>query len=318
MYNSFVQWIFCINFIQLMNLTGIDLNLLVVFDAIMTEGQVTRAGEKLGLSQPATSNALARLRNLTKDELFIRNSGKLQPTPVAIALAQQIQPALNQIQTALSPPQPFDPLTSDWVFSIGMNDYVEFVLLPPLLEKLATTSPHIKIQVRSGNREQQLALLDNGEIDLMCGLFPNKTAWHEQQLLFQERFVCVCRRNHPLIGDTISLDDYVATDHLLVSVQEDMVGRVDFLLAQQNLTRNIVVSTPHFLVAPSILARTNLVATLVERIAKEFAPILNLKILPCPLPLQGFSVFMRWHQSMGDRDANTWLRGVILEVSKNI
>jgi DNA-binding transcriptional LysR family regulator len=301
-----------------MNLTGVDLNLLVVFDALMTAGQVTRAGEKLGLSQPATSNALARLRSLTKDELFIRSNGKLQPTPVAISLAQQIQPALNQIQTALSPPQPFDPLTSDRVFNIGMNDYVEFVLLPPLLAKLATIAPQVKIQVRSGNREHQLTLLDNGEIDLMCGLFPTKIAWHEQQLLFQEQFVCVCRQDHPSIGDAISLDDYVNTDHLLVSVQEDMVGRVDALLAQQNLTRNIAVSIPHFLVAPSILARTNLVATLVERVAREFSPLLNLKILPCPLPLQGFSVFMRWHQSMRNRDANAWLRGVILEVSQNI
>jgi DNA-binding transcriptional LysR family regulator len=301
-----------------MNLAGIDLNLLVVFDALMTERQVTRAGERLGLSQPATSNALARLRNLTKDELFVRSSGKLHPTPVAIALAQQIQPALSQIQTALTPAQPFDPITSDRVFNIGMNDYVEFVLLPPLLEKLATTAPHVKIQVRSGNREQQLALLDSGEIDLMCGLFPNKIAWHEQQLLFTEQFVCVCRQDHPSIGDTISLEDYVNADHLLVSVQEDMVGRVDFLLAQQNLSRNIAVSTPHFLVAPSILARTNLIATLVERVAKEFSPTLNLKILPCPLLLQGFAVLMRWHQSMGNRDTNTWLRGIIVEVAMNI
>lgn len=301
-----------------MNLTGIDLNLLVVFDALMTEGQVTRAGAKLGLSQPATSNALARLRNLTKDDLFIRSSGKLQPTPVAIGLAQQIQPALNQIHTALSPPQAFEPLTSDRVFSIGMNDYVGFVILPPLLSKLATTAPHVKIQVRSGNREQQLALLDNGEIDLICGLFPNKIAWHEQQLLFSERFVCICRQAHPSIGDTLSLEEYVNADHLLVSVQEDMVGRVDFLLAQQNLARNIAVSIPHFVVAPSILARTNLVATLVERVAQEFASTLNLKILPCPLPLNGFSVFMRWHRSMRDREANAWLRGVLLEVSKNI
>jgi DNA-binding transcriptional LysR family regulator len=235
-----------------------------------------------------------------------------------IALAEQIQPALSQIQTALSPAASFDPLTSDRVFNIGMNDYVEFVLLPPLLAKLAITAPCVKIQVRSGNREQQLALLDKGEIDLMCGLFSDEIAWHKQQLLFQEQFVCVCRQDHPSIGDTISLDDYVKTDHLLVSVQEDMVGRVDALLAQQNLTRTIAVSIPHFLVAPSILARTNLVATLVERVANEFAPILNLKILPCPLPLQGFSVFMRWHQSMRDRDANAWLRGVVLEVSQNI
>lgn len=301
-----------------MNLAGIDLNLLVVFDALMTEGQVTRAGEKLGLSQPATSNALARLRNLTKDQLFIRNSGKLQPTPVAISLAQQIQPALSQIQTALSTAQPFDPLTSDRVFSIGMSDHVEFVLLPRLLEKLETTAPHVKIQVRSGNRQQLLSRLDNGEIDLMCGLFPNKIAWHEQQLLFRERFVCVCREDHPSIGDTLSLDEYINADHLLLSVQEDMVGRVDYLLAQQNLTRNIAVSTPHFLVAPSILARTNLIVTLVERVAQEFAPTLNLKILPCPLPLQGFSVSMRWHQSMRDRATNSWLRDAIAAVAMEI
>jgi DNA-binding transcriptional LysR family regulator len=301
-----------------MNLAGIDLNLLVVFDALMTERQVTRAGERLGLSQPATSNALARLRNLTKDELFVRSSGRFQPTPVAIALAQQIQPALNQIQTALTLAQPFEPMTSDRVFRIGMNDYVEFVLLPPLLEKLATTAPHVKIQVRSGNREQQLALLDSGDIDLMCGLFPNKIAWHEQKLLFKEQFVCICRRDLPAIGDTISLEEYVNADHLLVSVQEDIWGRVDFLLAQQNLSRNIAVSTPHFLVAPSILARTNLIATLVERVAQEFAATLNLKILPCPIPLTGFSVFMRWHQSMRDRDPNAWLRGMIAAVAIDI
>jgi DNA-binding transcriptional LysR family regulator len=301
-----------------MNLAGIDLNLLVVFDALMTERQVTRAGERLGLSQPATSNALARLRNLTKDDLFVRSGGKLHPTPVAIALAQQIQPALGQIQTALSPTQPFDPMISDRIFSIGMSDYVEFVLLPPLLEKLETIAPHIKIQVRSGNREQRLALLDSGEIDLMCGLFVNKVAWHEKQLLFQEQFVCVCRQDHPTIGDTLSLEEYINADHLLVSVQEDRVGRVDFLLAQQNLTRNIAVSTPHFLVAPTILARTNLIATLVERVAREFTPALNLKILPCPLPLKGFPVFMRWHQSMRDRATNSWLRGIIAEVAMNV
>ncbi len=301
-----------------MNLAGIDLNLLVVFDALMTERQVTRAGERIGLSQPATSNALARLRSLTKDELFVRSSSGLHPTPVAITLAQQIQPALGQIQTALSTAQPFNPLTSDRVFSIGLSDHVEFVLLPRLLEKLGTTAPHVKIQVRAGNRQQLLARLDSGEIDVMCGLFPDKIAWHEQQLLFREQFVCVCRHDHPSIGDSLSLEEYVNADHLLVSVQEDMVGRVDYLLAQQNLTRNIAVSTPHFLVAPSILARTNLIVTLVQRVAQEFAPTLNLKILPCPLPLKSFPVFMRWHQSMRDRATNSWLRGIIAEVAMDI
>jgi DNA-binding transcriptional LysR family regulator len=159
-----------------MNLAGIDLNLLVVFDALMAECQVTRAGERIGLSQPATSNALARLRNLTKDELFVRTSGGLQPTPVAISLAAQIQPALKQIQAALSSAQSFDPMTSDRVFNVGMSDYAEFVLLPRLLEQLETTAPHVKIQIKSGDRQHQLALLDKGEIDLLCGLIPERIA----------------------------------------------------------------------------------------------------------------------------------------------
>ncbi|OUL20726.1 LysR family transcriptional regulator [Nostoc sp. RF31YmG] len=303
------------SFIQQINLANIDLNLLVVFDALMSERHVTRAGERLGLSQPATSNALARLRKLTNDDLFVRTNAGLQPTPLAIALAQQIQPALRQIQTALSREQNFDPTTSDHLFAIGMTDYVEFTVLPLLLERLERVAPNIKIQIRSGDRQHLLSLLDAGEVDLICGLFPEQIAWHEAQLLFQERYVCVCRQDHPLIGDSLSLEDFVAAAHLLVSIQEDMVGRVDKLLAEKNLSRHITISIPHFLVAPSILARTNLIATLAERVAQAFANSQNLKVLPCPLPMQGFSVFMRWHRSTRDRAAHTWLRGIIAEVA---
>lgn len=301
-----------------MNLFGIDLNLLVVFDALMTECHVTRAGERIGLSQPATSNALARLRNLTQDELFVRTNAGLKPTLVAIALAQQIQPALNQIQTALLQEKTFDPITSDRVFTIGMTDYVEFVLLPHLLEILETKAPNIKIQVRSGDRQHLLSLLDNGGVDLVCGLFPEQIAWHENQFLFQEQYVCVCRRDHPLIGDFLSLEDYLATSHLLVSIREDMVGRVDTLLAAQKLRRRITISIPHFLVAPSILARTNLVATLAERVANEFANAQHLKVLPCPLPIKGFSVVMRWHRSTHNHPTYVWLRATVREVAMTV
>ncbi|MFB2897055.1 LysR family transcriptional regulator [Aerosakkonemataceae cyanobacterium BLCC-F50] len=298
-----------------MNLTGIDLNLLVVFDALMMERHVTRAGERIGLSQPATSNALARLRNLTHDELFVRSRGGLQPTPVAIALAQQIQPALRQIQTALSLGQNFDPKSSDRVFTIGMTDYMEFVLLPRLLETLEKTAPQIKIQIRSGDRQHLLALLDSGQADLICGLFPEQVAWHEEEFLFEEKFVCLCRRDHPLIGDSLSLEDYLAVSHLLVSIKEDMVGRVDELLAEQGWKRRITISIPHFLVAPFILARTNLVATLAQRVAKEFADAQNLKSFPCPLPLKGFSVYMRSHRSTLKVATHIWLRATIKEIA---
>ncbi len=300
------------------NLAGIDLNLLVVFDALMTEQNVTRAGERLSLSQPATSNALARLRSLINDDLFIRTNTGLRPTPTAIALKQQLRPALQQIQAALRSQSIFDPATSDRVFAIGMSDYVEFTLLPRLMQTLQTITPRVSVQIRSGDRQKLLALLDSGEIDLVCGVFPENIAWHNQQLLFQESYVCVCRRNHPLIGSTLSLEEYLAASHLLVSVKEDRMGRVDMLLAEQNLKRRIALSIPHFLPVPFILAETDLIATLAQRIALTFANHQQLKLLPMPLPIKGFSVFMRWHRTTENSPDCQWLRSIVLEVNRMI
>jgi LysR family transcriptional regulator, mexEF-oprN operon transcriptional activator len=298
------------------NLAGIDLNLVVVFDALMTDRNVTRAGERLGLSQPATSNALSRLRSLTKDELFVRSAAGLQPTPRAIALAQQLRPALQHIQSALLEEQTFDPTTSDRVFAIGMSDYVEFTLLPKLMPRIHAIAPHVSLQIRSGDRQKLLSLLDNGEIDLVCGVFPEQIQWHKEELLFPENFVCVCRDDHPTMGNTLSLEEYLSVSHLLVSLKEDRVGRVDMLLAQQNLKRHIALSIPHFLIAPFILAQTDLIATLAERIALAFAENQALKILPIPLDIEGFSVWMRWHQSSENSPACQWLRSQVVESSK--
>ncbi len=301
-----------------MNLAGIDLNLLVVFDAIMRDRNVTRAGERVGLSQPATSNALARLRKLTNDELFIRMAGKLQPTPIAIELASQIQPSLQQIDRALTREFSFDPLTSDRVFTIGMSDYTAFALLPKLLAQIQASAPHIVIQIRSGERAKLMALLDNGEVDIICGVFPKNIAWYHTQLLFQERYVCVCHKDRFSLAESLSLETYAAANHLLVSIAEDRIGRIDRYLAKQNMQRQIAISLPHFLVAPFILARTDLVATLPERIARSFAPMQDLQILPVPLSIEGFSIFMHWHQSCQRHPAHTWLRSMLIEISKTI
>jgi len=300
------------------NLAGIDLNLLVVFDALMTEQNVTRAGERIGLSQPATSNALARLRNLMVDELFVRTATGLRPTPRAIALAQQLRPVLQDIQSALLDAPIFDPVTSDRVFAIGMSDYVEFAMLPTLMQRLQAIAPHVSLQIRSGDRQKLLALLDSGDLDLVCGVFPEQILWHQTQYLFHEDYVCVCRRDHPTVSNTLSLEDYLAASHLLVSVQEDRVGRVDQMLAEQNLTRHVTLSIPHFLTAPFILAQTDLVATLAKRIALVFSVSQPLKIFPFPLSIPGFSVFMRWHQSSDTSIDCQWLRSVILDVSSTV
>ena len=301
-----------------MNLAGIDLNLLVVFDAIMREQHVTRAGERLGLSQPATSNALSRLRKLTNDELFVRTAGGLQPTSIAIALASQIQPALQQINQALTEKSSFDPTTSDREFTIGMSDYTAFIILPKLLHKIQAIAPNVAMQIRTGDRARLTTLLDRGELDLICGVFPKQVDLHRSQLLFQEQFVCVCRHGHPTIDRALSVETYTAANHLLVSIAEDRIGRIDNYLATQNLNRHIAISVPHFLVAPFILAQTDLVATLGRRIAETFAHSQNLQVLPLPLPIEGFSVFAHWHQSRQRHPAQMWIRSILVEVSEEV
>jgi LysR family transcriptional regulator, mexEF-oprN operon transcriptional activator len=306
------------NNIHHINLAGIDLNLLIVFDALMMEQNVTRAGKRVGLSQPATSNALARLRRLLNDDLFIRTAAGLRPTPTAITLQQQLSPALRQVQRALLEQSRFDPASSDRVFAIGMSDYLEFTLLPHLMQMLQTLAPQVSVQIRSGDRQKLLALLDSGEIDLVCGVFPEKLREHNEQLLFQDSYVCVCRQDHPVIGDSLSLEEYLAAAHLLVSVMEDRIGRVDHLLAKRDLKRHIALSIPHFLSAPFVLMQTDLIATLAHRVALTYAQHQRLKLLPIPLKISGFSVSMRWHRLTDASPACQWLRSVVLRVNQMI
>lgn len=301
--------------IQHMNLAAVDLNLLVVFDALIAERHVTRAAQKVGLSQPATSNALRRLRDLFEDDLFVKTPQGMQPTPKAIALEQPIRQVLTQIQSALVQEAPFVPATSEQVFVLGMSDYVEFILLPKLMEHLERTAPKIKIQVRSTDRKDALELLDADEIDLAIGFFPKHSSWHQAQELFQERFVCVARQSNPNIKDPFTLENYLAASHLLVSPREDRTGRVDLFLAQQNLQRHIALTIPHFLVAPFILANTNLIATLAERIVRTYSEVLALKVSPLPFELSGFSVRMLWHTKNNNDLAHQWLRTMMAELN---
>lgn len=299
------------------NLAAVDLNLLVVFDALIDELHVTRAARKIGLSQPATSNALARLRLLFKDELFIKTSGGITPTPKAIELAESVRQVLQQIQTTLSSEPAFFPATSERTFRLGMDDYTELVFLPNLIQHLERVAPKVKLQVRSTNWQRSPKLLDADEVDLTIGHCPQWQTWHQQRCLFEEQFVCVASQNHSTIGNTLPLKDYLSASHLLVSPREDMTGLVDSLLAKQNHKRHITISVPHFLVVPSVLADTNLIATLPERLAKACASISELSILPLPLEVPGFSVDLLWHQKNSNEPGHVWFRQIISELCQD-
>jgi DNA-binding transcriptional LysR family regulator len=297
--------------IQHFNLAGVDLNLLVVFDALMTEKHLTRASEKIGLSQPATSNALARLRKMFQDDLFIKASRGITPTPRAIALAEPIRLALGQIQDVVSSQPEFEPQTSDRIFRIGMDDYTEIVFLSKLLQKLHQLAPNVKIQVRSSTWYKAPKLLDADEADLTLGHFPDFSAWHQYQELYSEYFVCVSDQQRFSQPNNLTLEEYLNAKHLLVSPKEDMVGIVDKKLAEQGLNRNVALSVPNFLIVPFLLSSTELIATLPAQIVATLVPDWNLYASKLPLEIPGFPVGMLWHRK-SDRDlGHIWLRQLI-------
>ncbi|MDJ0636380.1 MAG: LysR family transcriptional regulator [Xenococcaceae cyanobacterium MO_188.B29] len=299
------------------NLAAVDLNLLVVFDALMSERNVTRAGEKIGLSQPATSNALSRLRNLFQDDLLVRTATGMQPTPKAISLSLPIRQILLQIQSSLEQDTPFVPENSDRLFTIGTSDYGEFILISKLMQKLEIIAPTVKIRVRSlFDMKSAYQMLDSDKIDLAIGYFPEWPSWQEAEVLFEERFVGVCSADNPKISDKVTLEDYLSVSHLLVSpYNEDMTGWVDHALERQNLQRHVAISVPHFLVAPFIIANTDLVVTLAERVAKIYVNMLKLRTFSLPLASEGFAMTMLWHTKDNNDSAHLWLRNIISSLS---
>ena len=300
--------------IQHFNLAGVDLNLLVIFDALMTEQHLTRAALKIGLSQPATSNALARLRKLFKDDLFIKTSRGMTPTPRALALAELIRQALTQIQSVVTSKPEFSPSTSDRIFRIGMDDYTEIVFLSKLLQELKHLAPNVRVQVRSSTWQKAPKLLDADEVDLTLGHFPEFSSWHQRQTFYVESFVCVASAERFKKRKCLTLEEYLSALHLLVSPKEDMVGMVDDLLAQQDLKRTVAVSVPNFLIVPFVLSSTELIATLPAQIVANLIQTWNLYAYTLPFEMLGFSVDMLWH-SKNDHDVgHLWLRKLITQL----
>ena len=322
------QWDVMINHIDSMNehvsLFGVDLNLLHVFDALMTERSVTRAGKQVGLSQSATSNALSRLRALFGDALFVKTPAGMIPTPRAQALGGPIRVALDTIATAVRLPTPFDPARSHHTFTLGMSDYVEFTLLPSLVRVCAKIAPGVTLSVRAVDRGTGLELLDASAIDLAIGYFPEIKSWHASEALFSERWVCVgCDCNDALpVRNRLTLKQYLANPHLVVSSRENRVGPDamlgDFdeaLFRAHGLRRRVVTSIPHFLAAPFVIERTPLLATIEERLAKRHLGHLGLRLFALPFKVAGFEVSQAWHRSRAADPAHRWLRERINELA---
>jgi DNA-binding transcriptional LysR family regulator len=299
-----------------MDLAGFDLNLLKAFDALYTERHVTHAGQRIGLSQSAMSGALTRLRQVFNDELFVRSPAGMQPTPRADTLAGPVSAALRLMREVLQA-DAFDPIAAHHLVTLAMTDYAAFVLLPPLMARLAVEAPRLDIRVQGiFGRTEALDVLDSGEANLAIGFPVDGSARILVQPLLHEGFACIARRGHPAFVDGAGMEAFAAAPHLLVSPEGERMGIVDRELAALGLGRRIVLSLPQFLVAPFVVADTDLVATIAARVARRLAAAeLGIAVHEPPIALPSWPLTMMWHRRVDDHPATIWLRDLIAEVA---
>ncbi len=302
------------------HLGSVDLNLLVALDALLEERNVTRAAARTGITQSAMSHSLARLRVVFGDELLVRGTGAMVPTMRAEALALPLRRALDEVRRALAGPAAFDPRTATAKVVVGTSDYGEIVLLPTVLARLQREAPGIGLHVV--NYEGTGASLAQGTFDF--GVAPLRPEDERPGViarrLFGERFVCVVRKGHPLAKRKLTLARFAAASHALISPRGKEGGFVDDALARLGLRRRVAVMVPHFLVAPHIVATTDLVLTLAARVATLLAKPLGLALLAPPpeLKLEGFAMSAIWHERTHGDPAQQWARDLFVEVAKTI
>jgi DNA-binding transcriptional LysR family regulator len=290
-------------------LSGIDLNILVALDALLSERNVTRAAARLGRSQPATSHALARARDLFKDPLLVRVRGGLELTARARSIAPRLRGLVSDLGAMLEGEKTFDPAAIESV-TIGATDFVGFVLLPHLLHLFEERAPRLSVRVRSVEGPDALEPVVSGVVDLAVGTFPQVPVGLRTEELFQEEFVCV-RRKQRGKAKRMSLDRFAALGHVLVASPSAGQGPVDQALARAGKSRRVVASVPQFLVAPSLVAETDLVLTTGRRIAEVLAPALGLELFAPPVSLKPFVVRMIWHPRTESDSVGQWLRAML-------
>lgn len=300
------------------DLHRIDMNLLLAFDVLMKTRNVTEASKKLFVSQSAMSHTLKRLRELFDDPLLVSASGVMQPTPRALALEPELRDCLANLEKILNPQSVFDPGLASNCFTLGSTDYVEYVFLPPLIEKISRLAPNVNIRLKRfdlGNIERHLA---QGDIDIAISLKGRgKGRSTVSRSLIDEKPVALVRVDHPEIKEGLTLEQYINAGHIVIDSME-VSDIIDHRLMELGLERRIQLRAPNFLSAPIILAETDMVASLPRHIAERFIKGGRLKILPLPVELEHFELRMFWHQLQDKDPAQQWFRAQIQRVADGL
>jgi len=296
-----------------MDFHGIDLNLLVAFDALMGERNVTRAAAQVGVSQPAMSASLSRLRKLLGDPLFLRSSNGLLPTQMARDLAEPISQVLRQIETTLVKKPVFQPETASLPFNLGLSDYPAFVLLPSLMRVFSKEAPQVKVSVHAfDDRDHAIDLLDAGAIDAAIGVAPTHTDSRiMMRAILRDEFVTILAHNHPAARRGMNMKTYLSLAHILVSPEGDRHGLVDQVLAEVGKKRVLGLTLPQMFAAPDVVARTTMTATILKRIALSSSANRRLALFPPPIALPEIVFHLIWHRRSDVHSAQQWFRALI-------
>lgn len=305
-----------------MNLSAFDLNLLRVFDAMMLERSTVRAGERVGLSQPAVSSALGRLRSILEDELFVRDGNRMVPTPRALQLNQPVRQALVQIEEALAASVGFDPRTSTRSFMLVGSDYFSSLLMPKLAAMLTLAAPSITLQMIDHPSTDVFGLLSDDRADIALDRALETPEWIASRKLFRSWLVCIARRGHPVLGakglrpgETIPADIFCAIPQALRSADGSKTGTIDPALESLGLSRKVVVTVPHFQAVAIAVATSDLLGSIPVHFARQVTEALELDVFMPPMESPAMDVTMYWHRRF-DRDAGSaWLREQLVAVA---
>lgn len=303
-----------------MNWASIDLNLLRVFDTMMVELNTTRTGERVGLSQPAVSSALGRLRHITGDALFVREGNRMVPTSRARQLCGPIRSALRQIEDALSSVAGFDPATATDNFRILGSDYFSALLMPPLARIVKNVAPSITLQMLDHPSAAVAPLLAEGMVDIAVDSRSDVPDWVSSRILYLSHMVTVARRGDPVLagaevrpGQRIPLEIFCATPHVLMSMDGARTGTMDRALETEGLARRIAVTVPHFHAVALAVAEGGLIGNLPVHFAARVAPLLSLEVYRPPIDPPLVEVMLYWHRRHESDAAHAWMRNRIIE-----
>ncbi|WP_445680708.1 LysR substrate-binding domain-containing protein [Radicibacter daui] len=295
-----------------------DLNLLPTFIALMEERNVTRAAERLGITQPALSNALTRLRTTLQDPLFIRERYGMQPTQKALELAPVIAAALASLDDVVLGQQAFDPSKAELLFTVAPNSYVEFVLMPAVVAKLREVAPNIKLRLTPFGSDLAETGVVSGSTAMVLGRIVDPPDNLVVQHMMEDGLACVVRADHPQVKESLTRQQYEQMRHVNMLPPGRLRAGLFQALDRQGLRRDVAVSVTHFLAIPELIAVTDYCSTLPKLICRFLARDKRLKVLPSPVDLGTFPVEMAWHVRYRHDPAHRWLRTLIAEVAREV